>query len=303
MDTCDTRCHTVTHAGRTDGRPVSHPRAFLAFDSRPSVSDRRSDISFPPLPSTVSSVSQLIASRDTDIESLTRLVKRDLSVSVHVLRRVNSAYFGLRREITSVEQAVRLLGFTNVASLAMIGGLQTMENAFSSNPQLFERIVEDAVFAARFAQVFVGGLDLSKEWQQIAFIAGLLPSASRLVLLHTWPERYATLARDARPALPDADAERRACGNSHLSLAPNVCTPWGVPERICSVLSATPEAPNPHDCPRRAVTVAVCTGAEAAASHTSGASFALPAPAQTIREADVDDLARRAAEEAAAFLE
>ena len=74
------------------------------------------DVSFPPLSSTMVEVEKVIASSRTDPDPLVDIVKRDPSTSVNVLRRANSAYYGLRHEVESVEHAVRLLGFIEMNS-------------------------------------------------------------------------------------------------------------------------------------------------------------------------------------------
>lgn len=260
-----------------------------------------SHVSFPPLPATVSEVSRLIASRDTDLASLTTVVKRDPSVSVQVLRRVNSAYFGVKREVTSVDQAVRLLGFTNVASIALVEGMHAMQTKFGSVPDLFRHVAQEAVFVARFAQTFAGGLGLAQRQAHLGFTSGLVFSASRLILLYNWPERYRDLPEQAPGPLPTASAEEQEFNESHRTLAPRVCGPWGLPRRICSVLGTTAEAAHPEQRPRRALHMAVVTGAHVSMRQAAGRAFAVPPEARSIPNVDVRALARRAADDAAAF--
>lgn len=66
---------------------------------------------------------QEINKSNLDFDSLEHLVKQDLSLCYTLLKYINSAYFALRDEITSIKQAMVLLGETEVrrwASLALV---------------------------------------------------------------------------------------------------------------------------------------------------------------------------------------
>lgn len=194
------------------------------------------DVSFPTLPSTMVEVEKVIASGRTDPEPLVDIVKHDPSMSVNVLRRANSAYYGLRHEVESVEHAVRLLGFIEVTSIAMIEGANKMQEQFTARPDLISRIMHASIFTGRFAQQLIRRLALADEWTRLAFSAGLIHIICRLVLLYSAPDRYALLAEAQDTPLPEADAERRLFGESHRTLAPLACEHWDLPDRLCSVL-------------------------------------------------------------------
>ena len=51
---------------------------------------------------------------DVSVSEIEDLVKHDLTLSYRVLRSINSASFGLRREVTSIRQALVLLGIDSI---------------------------------------------------------------------------------------------------------------------------------------------------------------------------------------------
>ncbi len=63
-----------------------------------------------------------------DLDALDRVISTDVALSYRLLRYINSAYFSLRQPVSTVLQAVTLLGIDNVRSwttmmiLAQIGG-------------------------------------------------------------------------------------------------------------------------------------------------------------------------------------
>jgi EAL and modified HD-GYP domain-containing signal transduction protein len=57
------------------------------------------------------------------IEELEAIVDRDIGLSVKLLRYINSAYFGMRSRVTSIRQAVMMLGARGVSRWAMMVAL------------------------------------------------------------------------------------------------------------------------------------------------------------------------------------
>ncbi len=66
---------------------------------------------------------QALASPDVTIPQLEALIKPELSIAYRLLRHVNSAAFGLRREVVSVAQALVLIGSDDVRKWASVWSL------------------------------------------------------------------------------------------------------------------------------------------------------------------------------------
>lgn len=218
------------------------------------------DITFPTLPSTISKVEEFIASSQTDPGPLIEIVEQDPSVSVNVLRRVNSAYYGVRREVDSIDQAVRLLGFVEVSSIVLIQGVNEFQEQFSSHSSLLQQIAHTAVFTGRFGQQFTSKLDVPDDWTRRAFLTGFVCAMARLILLHVAPDQYETLVETSEMSLPSAEEEEHAFGASYRTLAPAAATNWELPERICAVLRQVAEPTEKADDPEQILALAVRIG-------------------------------------------
>lgn len=72
----------------------------------------------PTLSQVVTELSKLIANEKSGIQDFERVIKPDPALTANLLRLANSAYFGLRRQISSVRQAVALLGIERVFEIA-----------------------------------------------------------------------------------------------------------------------------------------------------------------------------------------
>jgi c-di-GMP-related signal transduction protein len=69
---------------------------------------------------------------DVSIDEVEELVSHDLSLSVRVLRAVNSAAFGIRHEITSLRHALVLLGLAQVRKWASVWAMAGLSEGDSS---------------------------------------------------------------------------------------------------------------------------------------------------------------------------
>lgn len=260
------------------------------------------DVSCPPLPTTVSDVGELIASGDPDTASLVDIVKRDSMISINVLRRVNSAYYGMRRSVERVEQAVHLLGFTEVSTIVLIEGMNTMQSRFTLRARnVFHDILRSAVFTGRFTQEFAKELDVPWEWTRPSFSSGLLFASGRLVLLHNAPTQYATLAEDSDGPLPSADEEGRALGQSHETLAPRLCAHWSLPSRICSILCAAPTPDDVSDGPLSTLARSVWLGSHLSVQDLAHRDLTVPERAYALGGDDIDTRALNVASDASSY--
>ncbi|WP_240328240.1 HDOD domain-containing protein [Salinibacter ruber] len=253
---------------------------------------------FPTLPSAIEAVEELIASGQTDPEKLIAVVKECPSTSLNVLRRANSAYYGLRHEVESVEQAVRLLGFVEVTSIVVLEGANEMREQLTNHTGLLDRIMYAAIFTGRFTQQLTRQLDLAAEWARLGFSVGLLHVMGRLVLLYSAPTQYAPLADGQDDALPEVGDERRLFGESHRTLARRAGEHWNLSDRICSVLRGAVDLPGPSTGRRRTLAVTVRVGSALAQHDLAGEPFTLPEGLPTAESSLSEELVAVAADDA-----
>ena len=106
------------------------------------------------------------------IEELEQVIDRDLGLSVRLLRYINSAYFGMRGEITSIRQAVMMLGSNGVTRWAL---LVALAGGRAASPELTVMALTRARMCERLA------LDQSLVPSDTMFTVGLLSLADALL--------------------------------------------------------------------------------------------------------------------------
>ena len=163
-------------------------------------------------------------------DDLERLLSRDPTLSARVLRIVNSAFYGMRREVSSVRTALVVLGFSAVkniaiaASLARIFRVPALPGGFEPR-DLWTHAIGVAT-ASRQIAGRVRGVDPSD-----AFLAGLMHDIGLIVEMQSCREQFVALLADvnANPTLPFRDAELRNIGASHEAFGEALARAWRFP--------------------------------------------------------------------------
>lgn len=212
------------------------------FSQAPNVEMR-----FPPLSSTIVEVSGLLAGQNEnpDTQRLVHVINQDPIVSASVLRRINSAHYGMRRLIGDVQKAVSFLGFLEVSNIVMTMALLRLKEVLSSREQqsMFNEIMRVSITAAHYTHGIARSVHLADT--AIAFTAGLLHSMGRLVLLYNKPHDYEALwcTADSGTA-PSIEAERLIFGTDHARLGALASDRWNLPGKIGALIGNyhTPQA-------------------------------------------------------------
>ncbi|RMH63059.1 MAG: HDOD domain-containing protein [Bacteroidetes bacterium] len=197
------------------------------------------DLRFPPLPSTVAEVTRLLTqdSGEPDVQRLADIVNADLVVAASVLRRVNSAYYGLRRRIGDVRQAVFLLGYLEVCNIVLTAGMMKLRDVVSNDEQttIFDQILCRSIGAAYYTRKLATLLDLAQA--SSAFTIGLLQPIGRLVLLYNRPDDYEALWFNGGACLPPSvEQERSIFGTDYTAVGAMALEEWQLPQAYCDVL-------------------------------------------------------------------
>ncbi|WP_353663018.1 HDOD domain-containing protein [Hydrogenimonas sp. SS33] len=137
--------------------------------------------SLPPLPQTVTQIEAAYADPNVDAKKVAEIVEKDPMVVADLLKLLNSAFYGLRKEITSVEQAVALLGMKSVKdlviNLSVRNILRTNLSPYGINSEEFAKVSQ---FQSMLAQRWMKAVNPAKT-EKIRLLA-LLQEIGKIVI-------------------------------------------------------------------------------------------------------------------------
>ncbi|RBY90912.1 histidine kinase [Blastococcus sp. TF02A-26] len=169
-------------------------------------------------------------SDDTSARALADILAADVALASRVMKLANSAYFGMRGRVGTLQFAVTVVGFTTVRTMATVA-LTDLDDE-SRLPEDFWRSTTSVALAASLLAPRFG------ERPQDALCLGLLAQVGVALLHHNDPEGYRELVAE-EPTFPGRRAaEVRRYGISGMRLTSVALEQWGFPHGMVAPLSA-----------------------------------------------------------------
>ncbi|MBD3319879.1 MAG: HDOD domain-containing protein [Chitinivibrionales bacterium] len=189
----------------------------------------------PTLPQIASRLLTTINDPATSANDVAFLVSQDMSLSAKVLRLANSAFYGIPRSITSITQAVVILGMkvinTIVLSLTVFDMFPQDKNARLFNREAFWRhCLGCALISRMLADTMKSFVIFDSEE---AFGAGLLHDIGKVVMeqyFHDDFHKALIHARENNISFYDAEAE--TLGYTHADIARWLTEDWNLPQEL-----------------------------------------------------------------------
>lgn len=185
----------------------------------------------PPTPTLMIQLIELFRQPDADPDEIVTLLRRDPALSVEVLRRCNSAYYGNETPVLDINEAVFRLGFYEVYQITVaLSGMRmmTVKNGPAGFPA--EELRRHSSVTAIAAGALAADSDVS---EGMAFTAGLLHDVGKLALALGEGEKYAALIQEcARSGGSLSAFEKEQFGFNHSELGARLLCRWGVPEDL-----------------------------------------------------------------------
>jgi HD-like signal output (HDOD) protein len=160
-------------------------------------------------------------SDDIDAKALSRILASDVALASRVMKLANSAYFGMRGRVTSLQFAVTVVGFTTVRTMATVA-LTNLDDE-SRLPEDFWDVTTSLALAASTLAPRFG------ERPQDALCMGLITQMGAALLFHNDPAGYAALVAEEPTYAGRRTAELARYGISALRLTAVALEQWGFP--------------------------------------------------------------------------
>jgi len=144
--------------------------------------------SLPSLPTVASKLVSLTAKEDTTLSDVASLISQDIAMSSKILKVANSAFYSFPQQISSIQQAVSMLGTNAVQSLVLSFSFLSINKVSAESNFNFDEFLKRAVTAASVSKLIMGKLS-DTDTEEI-FVAGLLHKLGELILACTLPEDY-----------------------------------------------------------------------------------------------------------------
>jgi putative nucleotidyltransferase with HDIG domain len=186
----------------------------------------------PSLPEVYIRVTELLEAESSTADRIGAAVQTDPTLTARILKLINSAYFGLRNPVTSIPQAVTLLGRQQLQQLLIGSVLSGVFKDFDLGAfplrDFWQHSVKTAIIARQLAMQNARIID-----HEAFFTAGLLHDIGWLVIAKVNPGSFiqiTELAKAQNREIIDVEADK--FGVTHIEVGVALLEKWGIPGLI-----------------------------------------------------------------------
>lgn len=185
----------------------------------------------PTLPNVATRVIEATDGPETTVKEVAALIEKDMALSAKVLQIINSPFYGFSRGISTVNEAVSLMGFKQVGSIALglaaMSSLPKVDVVGFDYEQFWERSLAHAVSAVMITS------RVNREASHGIFTVSLLQNIGTYILARHLPvlHGYALAIADQR-GIHLAQAELEALGTDHADIGAHLAERWNLPPNM-----------------------------------------------------------------------
>lgn len=197
------------------------------------IVDRAGEL--PAVPEIVSDVLRLTEDPSADMQEMTQVIQRDPALTAKILRISNSAYYGLRQHVGTLQLAVLLLGMTEVRNIVL--SVSVFDNLRDAKT---DAVFQEGYYSHSFAVALLGQMlanHMNLESKGEAFIAGVLHDIGKLILHKQLGPEYDAIYRETGGcSMLLCVKEQESVGFTHADAAAALADHWNFPKTLSDAI-------------------------------------------------------------------
>lgn len=188
----------------------------------------------PCLPKIYQELNAAIADENSTITGIAEIFSRDMMLTAKLLQLVNSPYFGVNRLVSSLTDAINLIGIKKLNNLVVSVHVKSVFPI--KNPEMahyMEYLWQDSGRVAELARLIALSENQQEDRPDQAYLGGLLHNMGLLIFLSRGGEKLKILLEQVKKTdIPVAELETAIFGFNRSEAAAYVLSLWKIPPRI-----------------------------------------------------------------------
>jgi HD-like signal output (HDOD) protein len=195
-------------------------------------------LQLPPMPAAVTNVLNEVRKPEPDLQQIERWISADHALSSQILRVVNSAYYGLSRQISSIGQAVIILGLQQVYTITMsVGAIIAIAEKFPGNEEISRTYWEKSLSATGIVKAIAKSHDVNVKTLELVTTGAILHDLGRVFVQYSLPETWCDIIADWCVSGNDIErSEAKFLGMNHALLGGKILDKWNLPVELIQLV-------------------------------------------------------------------
>lgn len=192
--------------------------------------------SFPGMPETSAKLLTMLKDPDSSASQIEDVLKYDPGLTANILKLTNSAYFGIPSKVSSVKQAVVLLGWKRLLQLVMTMCMSTvMKKPVPGYDLSHGELWRHSVAVSVAAELVVKALKIPGADE--VFTAALLHDVGKLVLGDFVQKDIQQIESMVSKGIAFEVAEFFVLGTDHANIGARILEKWSFPENLVNAVN------------------------------------------------------------------
>ena len=184
----------------------------------------------PTLPPIIQQLNAMIEDERVSLHQIADLVEKDQVLTTKILRIANSAFYGFPKKVSTVQNAMMLLGINVLKILIMTSSI--FEILHKEDVGLWEH----SIGVAACCKIIAEKIEF-RDPPEIA-TAGLLHDLGRVIEKVAFPKEFAIINALVEKGIDPLKAEKAVLGLDHAEIGVFLMRQWNIPDRLIEAVNA-----------------------------------------------------------------
>ncbi len=190
----------------------------------------------PPFPAVIHRALSLFNNPNSSVQEIVETIQYDQAITANVLKICNSAYFGLRQPVGSLQEAVMFLGFSQLLEILLSGVAGSMMGKAVAGYDLEAgELWKHSVSSALLSQII--SRRIKRDPSPMLFTAALIHDIGKVILNASVAEEFEIIKeRVQKKGISFLEAEKDILGIDHAELSALIVKQWNFPREIIQAI-------------------------------------------------------------------
>lgn len=198
----------------------------------------RSLSDLPALPAIVTKVLELSENPETSASELEEIILADQAITAKFLRVVNSAYYGLATQISSISHAVVILGFQQVRNIVLsMAAMSLLKSRNKGTVNILHSFWRHSFGTGAAAIQLAKIKKIPAQQRDLVHVGGILHDIGQLFLFGNFTDLYRlTLQLAATQSISLHEAEKKVLGITNAEVGGQLAHAWNFPKNLIEII-------------------------------------------------------------------